>query len=96
MASEAAKMAVRGNMHMDPRVIEVVYFKSLTMELWSLDENLILRHDKTSAPWDLGPSPHLSFSIVAKLKPWDPGNEYAYGRRRSVLDLDFDHRWKAQ
>ena len=28
MASEAAKMAVRGNMHMDPRVIEVAHFKS--------------------------------------------------------------------
>ena len=26
MASEAAKMAVRGNMHIDPRVIEFAYF----------------------------------------------------------------------
>ena len=28
MASEATKMAVRGNMHMDTRVIEVADFKS--------------------------------------------------------------------
>ena len=28
MASEAAKMAVRGNMHIDSRVIEVAHFKS--------------------------------------------------------------------
>ena len=27
MASEVAKMAVRGNMHIDPRVIEVAHFK---------------------------------------------------------------------
>ena len=28
MASKAAKMAVRGNMHIDPRVVEVAHFKS--------------------------------------------------------------------
>ena len=28
MASEATKMAIRGNMHMDTRVIEVADFKS--------------------------------------------------------------------
>ena len=35
MASEATKMAIRGNMHMDTRVIEVADFKSeVKFDLW--------------------------------------------------------------
>ena len=35
MASEATKMAIRGNMHMDTRVIEVADFKSeVRFEFW--------------------------------------------------------------
>ena len=53
MASEATKMAIRGNMHMDTRVIEVADFKSevnFTSEvieaIWTL-------------PWHLGMSKWL-------------------------------------
>ena len=35
MASEAIKMAVRGNMHIDTRVIKVAGFKSeVKLDLW--------------------------------------------------------------